>query len=156
MGDQPTVENLKRGLIISVCLVTAICGIWAIFSKPDQRFLPITVFASLVTIVVVLKYISQFILNIRIDPLERILYSEYITIKGETGTNRINIREAKYSYKLRVTKGYQGYVLTIKDVGSKLQIRETKSATNKDQKNRFLKSQLDQMNQLILQIRDEP
>ena len=153
MGTPPTVQNLKRGLYVALAILGFACGIGAIFTDAGNEKYCLIIFVVLSVLVVAMKYSGHFIINIQIDPIEGMLYSNYLTIKGDTGVDKIDIRRAKCSYVYHVTKGEQGWILTIKDNNSRLEIRETKSARNKDQKNRFVKSQLDEMYKLIMQAR---
>ncbi len=78
----------------------------------------------------------------------------YLNHKGEIVPSKINVKEAKYSYKLRITRGFQGYILTMKNNKSRLRIDEAQSQ-NKNQTNTFLRSHLDEKNQIILQIKGQ-
>lgn len=154
MGDQPTVQNIKKGLFISIVIITVVCMGAAIYSNPGHRVYSLFAFNILCLIVIIMKITGNYILNIRIDPVEGVLYSTYLTFKGEEGVTEIDIRDAKYSYVYYASKSYQGYILTIKDQVARLQLRETKSIRNKDQNNRFLKSQLHEMNEIILEVQN--
>jgi len=154
MGSPPSVQNLRRGLYIAIAIIGLACVVGAIFSDAGNVKYCLIMFIALTLLIVAMKYSSHFIINIQIDPVEGMLYSTYLTIKGDTGVDQIDIKRAKYSYIYHVTKGEQGWILTIKDKDSSLEIRETKSTRNKDQKNSFLKNQLDEMNKLIIRIRE--
>lgn len=156
IAGPPTVKKLQKITLILIGLMTIGCGAVALFSKLTSIGLILISFTYIILclFVIAARFTITYIVDIQIDPVEGLLYSSFITHNGKMGMTKINIKQAKYSYKLQTTRDYAGYILTIKDNNSTLQIRETKSK-NKDLTNVFLRSQLDEMNQIILQIKAE-
>ncbi|WP_158800632.1 hypothetical protein [Pedobacter sp. L105] len=155
-AGSPTVKKLRKVTFLFIGVMTIGCGAVAIFSKPKPFDLVFIFFVYIILclFVTVARFTTLYIAEIRIDPVEGMLYASYMNHKGEIVPSKINIKEAKYSYRLRVTRGFQGYILTMKNNKSRLRIDETQSQ-NKDQTNTFFRSQLDEMNQIILQIRGQ-
>ena len=155
MGDQPTVRKIKKGIGISIGIVALVCIFTALYSDPHHKIYSLFAFDILSLIIIFIGITGKYILNIRIDPIAGILYSAYLTISGRESITVIDIKQANYSYVFYASKGYQGYIFTIKDKMTRLQLRETRSTKNKDQTNRFLRSQLHQLNEIILQVKNK-
>lgn len=153
IGDQPTKENLRKNLFKAITVVAVVCAVASNFAKSSQQIYFLIAFLMISAIVYGLMVTTKYIKQIRLNASEATLYLEYVTISGKEGTNEINLLNAKYSYRFSASNGYQGYTMKLNDKKSKLEIRETKSSSKQDQKNRFLKDQLDQMNQIITDIR---
>jgi len=154
-GDQPTVGNIKKGLGISIGILALVCIGTALYSEPEHKIYSLFAFDILSLIAIFLRITGKYIQNIRIDPIAGMLYSAYLTISGREGITMIDIKDANYSYEFSASKGYQGYIFTIKDKMTRLQLRETRSASNRKHKNRFLRSQLHQINEIILQVKSK-
>jgi hypothetical protein len=150
----PTVKKLQKVTLLFLGVITIGCSAVLLFSRNVDLLFIILIYIILCLFIIAARFSTKYIVEIRIDPIEGMLYSTFINHKGEISITKINIKEARYSYKLRTTRGYVGYILTIKDRESRLQIYETKSK-NKDLTNVFSRDQLDDMNQIILQIRGQ-
>jgi hypothetical protein len=151
MGDPPTVAKLWKGTLIFLGIYAVICIGIVICANPDYKVYGIYAFIIMSLIVIATRFSTKYICDIRIDPIKGILYSSWLTHKGRNGITIIDIRQANYKYRLRVTKGYAGYILSIKDDNGNLCILETRSENNRALTNCFLRSQLDAMDQLIRQ-----
>jgi opacity protein-like surface antigen len=152
-GDQPTKENLKKDFWRSIIVIAVICAIASNLGRSDHQIYYLIAFIIGSLMVYILKATAKYIRHIRIDPADGILYLEYLTFNGAEGTTTFDLLHAKYDYAFKASMGFQGYVMKVKDEGSNLEIRETKSTSKKDQKNRFAKDQLDKINETITQVR---
>jgi Ca2+/Na+ antiporter len=150
----PTVKKIRRFTYILLGVITFVASI-ALFSRETiwQIGFVFSVWLILCTYVVILVSTNVYIIEVRIDPIEGVLYFSFLNYKGEVGHKKIDIKKAKYSYKERATKS-GGYSLTIEDSRAKMQIGETTSE-NKNQVNVFFRRQLDEMNQIILQVKGQ-
>jgi len=153
MGEQPTKQNIKSNFRKSIVIVAVGCAVASNFGRSDQQIYYLVAFIAISLLVYCLRITSKFICHIRIDPTEGVLYLEYLTSKGAEGTTKFNLLNAKYSYRFNVSMGSPGYILKIIDHGQKLELRETKSKNGKDQKNTFLRDQLDRIDKIILEVR---
>lgn len=150
----PTVKKIRRFTYILLGAITFVATI-VLFSRETiwQLSFFFLVWLALCTYVIILMSTNVYVIDIHINPIEGVLYFSFMNYKGEVGDKKIDIKQAKYSYKERATKS-GGYGLTIKDNQAKLQIGETRSE-NKNQANVFFRNQLDEMNQIILQIKGQ-
>jgi hypothetical protein len=151
----PTVKKLSRMTYLMIGLVTVGCILVALFSKPagNDLFIFIT-YIVLCLFVIVSRFSLKYTTEVQIDPVEGVLYYFYMNHQGEISKKKIIINHARYSYKPRASVKYPGYVLTIQDNNARMQIGETRS-NNKDITNVFYKSQLDEMNRIILTVKGQ-
>jgi len=154
MGEEPTKENLKKNFWKSIVLVAVCCAVASNFGRSDQQIYYLGAFITISLLVYCLRITTKFIRKIRIDPSKGTLYLEYLTSQGAEGAERFDLINSDYSYRYNASKGYNGYILKIKNKGSKLELRETKSINGKDQKNRFSREQLDNINNIILKVKE--
>lgn len=154
VGDQPTQDNLKRNFTKSIALVAVCCSLASWFETSNHQIYFLYAFILISLIVYLMRINSKFIKCIRIDPALGVLYLEYITYKGSEGISTFDLVRSTYKYSYKPSIGAPGYLLIIKDKKSKLEILETKLRNGKDQKNGFFKEQLEQINQLIIGIKN--
>jgi len=148
----PTIEKIQK-IIYTIILVISIAGIAAFYSRTTHLGLGIfyLIWLFLCSSVIYLYSRNVYIIEIRIDRNAGFLHFSFMNYRGKVTHKKIDIKQAKYSYKpagINLTM----YVLAIQDKDTKLKIRETKTQ-RKDCKNVFFRAQLDQMNQIILQVK---
>ncbi|MGI4803539.1 MAG: hypothetical protein ACRYFL_02115 [Janthinobacterium lividum] len=148
-GKQPTVYHIWnyfwKGVIVMFVITLAL-----IFYADAKWSLDLLLLFSVLTLLLTSVTLSnQFITKIHIDKINNKFYKYYITARGEERFITIDLNTAKINYKLSVSRAYVGWELKIKDKNSFIKIRETKNPSLKTQKNVFIKTQLDQMNELI-------
>jgi Ca2+/Na+ antiporter len=150
----PTVKKIRKFTYLLLGVITFVATI-ALFSRETiwQLGFIFLVWLILCAYVIILVSTNVYVIEVRINPIEGVLYFSFMNYKGEVGYRKIDIKQAKYTYKERATKS-GGYGLTIKGNHAKLQIGETRSE-NKNQANVFFRSQLDEMNQIILQVKGQ-
>jgi hypothetical protein len=153
MGDRPTIKILKQGLFYNLLFIAVLCTVAAIIAESSIKILCLYAFLILSIFIIVVKYTTHFIVHIRINTSEKKLFISYVTITGKEDLIVIDISRANYKYGYRINRGKKRWVLILKGKDGELQIYETKSEENRSQKNVFLKTQLDEMNDLILQVR---
>jgi len=154
MGEEPTKVNLKKNFWKSIVIVAVCCAVASNFGRSDQQIYYLVAFIAISLLIYCLRLTSKFIRHIKIDPAEGTLYLEYLTYQGAEGTTRFDLMNSEYSYRYSASKGYNGYIMKIKDKQANLELRETKSEKGKDQKNRYLREQLDSLNEIILRARN--
>ena len=150
----PTVKKLNRVTLIFIGVMTVGCIAVTLINKPKHNglvFILVT-YITLCLFVIAARFTIRYIVEIWIDPIEGTINWSFIDHVGKKGVKKIKIKSSIYSYKVQVTRDYTGYILTIKDENSTLQVRETKSK-NKDLTNVFLRGDLDRMNNLICEIK---
>ena len=153
MGDPPTVAKLRKGTLIFLGIHAVVCIGIVICASPDYKIYGIYALIILSIVTIAVRFSTKYVCDIRIDPIKGKLYFSWISHRGRQGITIIDIKHAKYKYRLRVTKGYVGHILSIKDDSGNLYIQETRSENNRALTNSFLKSQLDEMDQLIRQVK---
>jgi hypothetical protein len=151
-GEQPTKDNLRGNFIKSIAMVAVICSFASWFETYDHQIYFLIAFIVIGLILYLMTLSTKFIRCIKIDPHKKLLYLEYITYHGIEGVSVFDLVHAKTKYAYKPSRGMQGYLLTILDEKSKLEIMETKVRNGKDQKNGFLRDQIDQMHEIILSI----
>jgi len=153
-GDQPTVQNLRRSTFKMIAFIAVGCAFSTYFLKPSKEIDALVAFVLLSFLVIIVVYPARYIQNIRIDPKTHKLYAGYLKMNGKTGITVIDLDLARINYKFNFTKTSSGWSLTLNDGTEKLKLYETKSTTSKDQKNSFLKDQLDSINEVINHIKN--
>ena len=150
----PTREKIQKNIYVIIAVIT-IVGIAALYSRTTHLGLGIfyLVWVFLCSMVIYLYSRNVYIIEITIDPKIGILHFSFMNYKGKIGHKKIDIKQAKYSYK-PAGSNHNIYVLTIHDKDTKLKIRETK-AESEDSTNVFFRNQMDQMNQIILQVKGD-
>lgn len=148
----PTEMKIRRFTYILLGVITFAATV-ALFGRETiwQIGFVFLVWFILCACVIILVTTNLYFIEIRIAPIEGMLYFSFMNYKGEVGNKKIDIKLAKYSYKQRATKS-GGYGLTIKDNHAKLQIGESKSES-KNQANLFLSKDMDAMNQIIQKVK---
>jgi len=153
MGEEPTKDNLKKNFWKSIVIVAVCCAVASNFGRSDQQIYYLVAFIAISVLIYCLRLTSKFIRHIKIDPAEGTLYLEYLTYQGAEGTTKFDLRNSEYTYRYSASKGYNGYIIKIKDKHANLELRETKSEKGKDQKNRFLREQLDRIDKIIVELK---
>jgi hypothetical protein len=148
----PTVKKIRK-FIYQIVGVMTFAAMIAIFSRETiwQAGVIFLIWLLLCASVFILVSTNMYVIEVRINPTEGMLYFSFMNYKGEVDHKEIDIKQAKYSYKLRATKT-GGYGLTMQGNDAKLQIGETTSE-NKHQTNVYFRNQLDEMNRIILQVK---
>jgi len=151
----PTVKKLQKVTLMFMGVMTIGCLGVAIFGKPTTMELLFLfgVWIVLLAFVIAARYSILYISEVQIDGLAGVLYVSYLNHKGEIKMSAIDIKQAQYSFVRRDTRGYQGYILTLKDKNARVQMDE-KQSQNKRQTNTFAGDQLEEMNRIILQIKN--
>lgn len=148
----PTVKKIQKFTYILLGVITFAATI-ALFSRETiwQLGFVFLVWIIICAYVIIKVSTNVYVIEVRINPIEGMLYFSYMNYKGEVGDKQIDVQQAKYSYKQRATKS-GGYGLNLEDSHAKLQIGETKSES-KNQANLFFSSDLDMINKLIVNIK---
>lgn len=153
-GDKPTVQNLKTSLFKMIGFIAVCSAIATYFLKPSQEIDALYAFVALSTLMAIIIIPARYIQNIRIDPGTRKLYATYLKMNGENGTIIFDLDVARVNYIFKSSRASGYWLLTLKEGKSKIRLSQSSILSTRDQKNSFPKAQLDKINELINQIKN--
>jgi len=150
----PSAKKIQK-VTYQFLIVITVAAIVALFSRHDFIGYGYIAFIWFLVCAAVLLIIRTniYVIEIQINSDQGILYFSCMNYKGAIKYKKINIKNAKYSFKPNASNLYPRLTLTIQDSEARLQIRETKS-DNKDHVNVFYRDKMNEMNQLIMQIKE--